>query len=72
MKEVAMCVMFLILFILASSAVMAHGGGLDASGGHTNHKDGGYHCHQCEPVKVAVWQECEFPMKTSQGWKCWK
>ena len=24
----------------------AHGGGLDASGCHNNHKTGGYHCHR--------------------------
>ena len=31
---------------LSSPATFAHGGGLDASGCHTNHKTGEYHCHR--------------------------
>ncbi len=29
------------------SLTFAHGGGLDASGGHNNRKTGEYHCHRC-------------------------
>lgn len=31
---------------LLSAAAMAHPGGLDANGCHTNHKTGDYHCHR--------------------------
>lgn len=30
---------------LTPSVVFAHGGGLDSSGCHHDHQDGGYHCH---------------------------
>ncbi|NJL28062.1 MAG: peptidoglycan-binding protein [Thermoanaerobaculia bacterium] len=33
------------LTILSTSAVFAHGGGLDRNGCHTNRKTGDYHCH---------------------------
>jgi len=37
-------------FCLASTTPLAfaHGGGLDASGCHTNHKTGEYHCHRAQ------------------------
>lgn len=35
----------LVLMGIASTA-FAHGGGLDANGGHTNRKTGEYHCHR--------------------------
>ena len=35
----------LTVLALKSSPAEAHGGGLDASGCHTNHKTGDYHCH---------------------------
>lgn len=40
--------MWLILLGLAlgASPVLAHPGGLDANGGHTNRKTGEYHCHR--------------------------
>lgn len=28
-----------------STFALAHSGGTDSSGCHTNHKTGGYHCH---------------------------
>jgi len=34
-------------------SVSAHGGGLDAKGGHYNHKTGVYHCHRCVSQKPA-------------------
>jgi len=33
-------------FFALAPAVHAHGGGLDASGCHTNRKTGDYHCHR--------------------------
>lgn len=30
---------------LLAGAVLAHGGGLNKDGCHTNHKTGDYHCH---------------------------
>lgn len=35
----------LTVLVLKSNPAEAHGGGLDASGCHTNHKTGDYHCH---------------------------
>ena len=34
------------LFVLASGAAAAHGGGLNAEGCHNNRKTGDYHCHR--------------------------
>lgn len=45
MAKKLIAVIGLTLFGLSSN-VMAHGGGLDSSGCHTNHKTGGYHCHR--------------------------
>ena len=36
----------LLLFLVYSAFVVAHGGGLDGSGGHNNRKTGEYHCHR--------------------------
>jgi hypothetical protein len=33
-------------FLGIPSLAIAHGGGLDAKGCHTNHKTGEYHCHR--------------------------
>ena len=33
------------LFALVSSLALAHSGGTDSMGCHTNHKTGVYHCH---------------------------
>ncbi len=30
---------------LFATAAIAHGGGTNSQGCHTNHKTGGYHCH---------------------------
>ena len=39
--------LLLALFVLtAPVAALAHGGGLDASGCHTNRRTGDYHCHR--------------------------
>jgi len=35
-----------IALLLSSPIAFAHGGGLDASGCHTNRKTGEYHCHR--------------------------
>ncbi|MFT6518011.1 MAG: hypothetical protein ACJATP_001677 [Candidatus Azotimanducaceae bacterium] len=32
--------------LLQSPTALAHGGGLDSSGGHTNRKTEQYHCHR--------------------------
>ena len=32
----------------------AHGGGLDASGCHTNHRTGEYHCHRAQSRRAPV------------------
>ncbi len=34
------------LYFAATTAVWAHGGGLDGYGCHHNRKAGGYHCHR--------------------------
>ena len=36
----------LLLFLVHSGFAVAHGGGLDGSGGHHNRKTGEYHCHR--------------------------
>ena len=36
----------LLLFLVHSGFAVAHGGGLDGSGGHNNRKTGEYHCHR--------------------------
>ena len=36
----------LLLFLVYSGFAVAHGGGLDGSGGHHNRKTGEYHCHR--------------------------
>lgn len=36
----------LLVVLLLPGAALAHGGGLDANGCHTNHKTGDYHCHR--------------------------
>ena len=33
--------------VMTSGLLLAHGGGLDARGGHFNRKTGVYHCHRC-------------------------
>ena len=37
--------MITIILLLASGLAMAHSGGTDKLGCHTNHKTGVYHCH---------------------------
>jgi hypothetical protein len=38
--------LFSVVALAFPLAVMAHGGGLDSSGCHTNRKTGDYHCHR--------------------------
>jgi hypothetical protein len=45
---------YIVLFALALAwvrPVLAHGGGLDANGCHTNRKTGDYHCHRSPTQK---------------------
>jgi len=43
----------LLLLLLLPGSLLAHGGGLDDTGGHTDHATGQYHCHQqsCERAR---------------------
>lgn len=34
-----------VLFVIASSVVLAHSGGTDKAGCHMDHSTGVYHCH---------------------------
>lgn len=52
-----------ILFSIPMSAV-AHGGGLDSSGCHTNRKTGDYHCHRSSNVAA---QRSALPTKNEAG-----
>ncbi|MAN45654.1 excalibur calcium-binding domain-containing protein [Hyphomonas pacifica] len=36
----------LLIFLLNAGPALAHGGGLNAQGCHTNRKTGDYHCHR--------------------------
>ncbi|MEH6750605.1 MAG: YHYH domain-containing protein [Paracoccaceae bacterium] len=36
------------LFLFVGSEALAHGGGLNAQGCHTNRKTGDYHCHRAQ------------------------
>lgn len=48
--RIALCLSFAIivavLFVFSSAPVVAHGGGIDAYGGHNDNKVGNYHVHQ--------------------------
>jgi hypothetical protein len=39
-------VLVLLLFVLSIGSAFAHGGGIDAYGGHNDNKNGNYHAHQ--------------------------
>ena len=39
-------VLVLLLFVLSTRPALAHGGGIDAYGGHNDNKNGNYHSHQ--------------------------
>lgn len=41
-----MALWLLLALAVASDAALAHGGGLNAEGCHTNRKTGDYHCHR--------------------------
>ncbi|GAB6037156.1 hypothetical protein JCM15519_17150 [Fundidesulfovibrio butyratiphilus] len=55
----------LALLLLPASFAHAHGGGLDAYGGHNDRKHGGYHVHRgplagkSYPSKAAMMEELE-------------
>ncbi len=44
MKKAALVLVAVILTAVGGYAI-GHGGGLDKYGCHTDHKNGGYHCH---------------------------
>ena len=48
--RIALCVAcafaLVVIFVFSSLPVTAHGGGLDAMGGHPDTKKGNYHAHQ--------------------------
>lgn len=44
-----MCLLIVVLIALTSSSALAHSGGTDSSGGHTNHSTGEYHYHHGYP-----------------------
>lgn len=45
-------VFVLLLAVAVGPEAPAHPGGLDARGGHRDHRRGGYHCHRCLPAYV--------------------
>ena len=59
----------LLLFPLLIIAVIAHPGGTDGSGGHTNHSTGEYHYHHGYPAHQHTNGECpyDFDDKTNHG-----
>lgn len=50
-KQLVACTLFGCA-VLSGSNVLAHGGGLDAQGGHTDRNSGIYHCHRA-PCKTS-------------------
>lgn len=48
MKSILLSVLFLL-----STSVLAHSGGTDASGCHTNHATSDYHCHNPKAKEVS-------------------
>lgn len=46
---VAVGLVSFVVTMMATDAI-AHGGGLNSAGCHTNHKTGGYHCHRAQSV----------------------
>ena len=49
-KPKILAFLLVVLLEMASSAALAHGGGLDANGCHTNKRTGDYHCHRAPTV----------------------
>lgn len=45
--------LLIIAGLIVPVPVLAHGGGLDASGCHMNRKTGDYHCHRAAAPKAA-------------------
>lgn len=43
---ISFAVIFALLLAFSSSPAVAHGGGLDAYGGHNDNKAGNYHAHR--------------------------
>ena len=44
------------LLLFVGSEALAHGGGLNAQGCHTNRKTGDYHCHRAQSAEPPVRQ----------------
>jgi hypothetical protein len=44
--HVLFAIVVLLLLAFANRSAMAHGGGIDAYGGHNDNKKGNYHAHQ--------------------------
>lgn len=44
MKKLGYAAIAIVLAVMGGYAI-SHGGGLDKSGCHHDHKNGGYHCH---------------------------
>ena len=44
--HVSFALVVLLLLALSSLPAVAHGGGIDAYGGHNDNKNGNYHAHQ--------------------------
>ncbi len=43
----------IVIFFALATRALAHGGGIDANGGHTDHKTGLYHCHRAGCIEKA-------------------
>lgn len=54
MQALAGSVAMTLTLLLSGPAAFSHGGGLDASGCHTNRKTGEYHCHRAPAAKPAA------------------
>jgi Putative peptidoglycan binding domain len=55
-----------LLLFAVPATLLAHGGGLDANGCHTNRKTGDYHCHRA-PAPPPIPAPRAAPPKTSSG-----
>ncbi len=53
-KSMARASVLALTLLVSSPAALAHGGGLDSSGCHTNRKTGDYHCHRAPAAKPAA------------------
>lgn len=64
-----------LLLLIQSASLWAHGGGLDGYGCHNNRKQGGYHCHrgpnagQSYSSKSEMLQQASKPREKTRGVK---